>query len=132
MTLAYIVTEKNSTAETLKNILPQSLVAEITIATMTTTSSAISLAGTLMAERSRPVLLVIDAETVDSASIHDRRDTIRGILLSASSGEPYDVFLAAPTVESIGVEYNPQQNPLIQEIINFLTTHALACLPTAS
>jgi hypothetical protein len=132
MTLAYIVTEKNSTAETLKKILPQSLVAEITIATMTTTSSAISLAGTLMAERSRPVLLVIDAETVDSASIRDRRDTIRGILLSASSGEPYEVFLAAPTVESIGAEYNPQQNPLIQEIINFLMTHALACLPTAS
>jgi hypothetical protein len=132
MTLAYIVTEKNSTAETLKKILPQSLVAEITIATMTTTSSAISLAGTLMAERSSPVLLVIDAETVDSASIRDRRDTIRGILLSASSGEPYEVFLAAPTVEAIGSDYNPQQNPLIQDIVNFLTTHALACLPTAS
>jgi hypothetical protein len=132
MTLAYIVTEKSSTAAILKQVLPQALVADVTIATMTTTSSAISLAGTLMAERSRPVLLIIDAETVDSASIHDRRTTILGILLSASSGEPYDVFLAAPTVESIGADYNPQQNPLIQDIINFLTTHALACLPTAS
>jgi hypothetical protein len=132
MILAYIVTEKNATAKILKTILPQELVDSVSIATMSTASSAMALAGTLMSERSRPVLLVIDAETTDVTAIEDRRNTIRALLMPASSGEPYEVFLASPSVAAIGDEYNSQQHPLIQSIINFLNNIQLACLPTAS
>ena len=71
MKLAYLITEHKETALILKHLLPQHLVQVTKIVATSTRSSAQSLAGTLMSERSRPVALVLNANTIDTSSIQE-------------------------------------------------------------
>ncbi|MDF5720317.1 MAG: hypothetical protein PUP91_07515 [Rhizonema sp. PD37] len=140
MKLAYLITEYKETALILKHLLPQHLMQVTEIVATSTRSSAQSLAGTLMSKRSRPVALVLNANTIDTSSIQEQLTTITTLLLPASSGEPYQVFLAAPTVvillqnatspkpisellAGLSTEQiqSLQQLPLLQQITQFLT-----------
>ena len=127
MKLAYLITEHKETALILKHLLPQHLVQVTEIVATSTRSSAQSLAGTLMSERSRPVALVLNANTIDRSSIQEQLTTITTLLLPASSGEPYQVFLAAPSVATLLLQSALSPKP-ISEILPGLSTEQIQSL----
>jgi hypothetical protein len=131
----YLVTETDEAAHLLKQLLPAELLQEIEVVSAKKKYSAVSLAGTIMSVRSRPVLLVVDADTDNLASAKEREQTLMGYLLPASTREPYQVCVAVPSLAAIAQILSPnptteqihdlQQHPLIQRIIQFLS-HAFS------
>ena len=97
----YLVTESYTNTEILKRLLPTELVQRTEFVTARGRYSASSLSGTILSERMRPVALVINANTTSSGAIQEQANTITSLLLPASSGVPYKVFMAVPTVEAI-------------------------------
>jgi hypothetical protein len=88
MKAAYIVVEGKENANFLKEILPESLLPEIEVIGMSSWYSAFSMAGTIMSERSRPVVLVVNAKSDDPDQIREEQQTLEGLLLPAASSEP--------------------------------------------
>jgi hypothetical protein len=131
MKTGYLVTESADAATLLKKILPPDLLQAIEVVSAGQKYAALSLAGTIMSERSRPVLLVVDAESNDLAYVKEREQTLTGLLLPAASVAPYEVCLAVPSVGAIGQnlehgltaeELNAlQQHPTIQRITRFFS-----------
>jgi hypothetical protein len=131
MKTAYLVTETDEAAHLLKQLLPAELLQEIEVVSAKKKYSAVSLAGTIMSVRSRPVLLVVDADTDNLASAKEREQTLMGYLLPASTREPYQVCVAVPSIAALAktLPQNPtseqlsdlQKHPFIQRIIQFLS-----------
>jgi hypothetical protein len=131
MKTAYLVTETDEAAHLLKQLLPAELLQEIEVVSAKKKYSAVSLAGTIMSVRSRPVLLVVDADTDNLAYAKEREQTLMGYLLPASTREPYQVYVAVPSLAAIAQTLSPnptteqihvlQKHPLIQRIIQFLS-----------
>jgi hypothetical protein len=130
MKAAYIVIEGKSNAELLKQVLPTSLLPETEIVGMPDWYSAFSLAGTIMSERSRPVLLIVDANSDSPLHAREREQTLTGLLLPAAAAAPYKVCVAVPTVAALAQNWPDrltteqvqelQHHPLIQQITQFL------------
>jgi hypothetical protein len=128
MKAAYLVTESREAANLLEQLLPSDLLRSVEIVSAGQKYAAVSLARMIMSERSRPVLLVIDAESDNVAQAKEREREIKAMLLPAASMAPYEVCVAVP---SIGLlipgeldadrrrELQPQ--PLVQRIVQFLS-----------
>jgi DNA-binding LytR/AlgR family response regulator len=131
MKAAYLVTETDEAANLLKQMLPKGLLQDIEIVSAEEKYAALSVTGTIMSERSRPVLLVVDADSDNAIDAKEREQTLMGYLLPASTREPYQVCVAAPSIAAIAqtLAQNPtaeqihdlQQHPLVQRIIQFLS-----------
>jgi hypothetical protein len=128
MKAAYIVVEGKANAAFLEKVLPAELLKDVQIVGMNGWSSAFSLASTIMSERSRPVLLVVESTSSDGSSAQEREQTLKGLLLPAvASSAPYEVVVAVPAIGAlIGGELDGdrvrglQQEPVIQRVIGFL------------
>ncbi|MBD2167101.1 hypothetical protein H6G04_22170 [Calothrix membranacea FACHB-236] len=112
MTLAYIITEGGRDIEILERLLPQNLTQNIKFIAGESSYRARSLASSLLATRKTPVALVLDADTDNESQIFERHDLIKYALNQASSGIPYQVFLAIPQLEIIFL----QDKSLIEKI----------------
>jgi hypothetical protein len=128
MKAAYLVTENAEAANFLAKILPPDCLQDVEIVSAGRKYAAVSLAGTIMSERSRPVMLVIDAESDDLAQAQEREQTLTGLLLPAAATAPYEVCVAMPALASLNqVPLNDEQihalrqHPLIQRITQFLS-----------
>jgi len=148
MTSAYLVTEHDSDLTLLRKLLPPALVLELVFYATNGRSSVYSAAGTLLSDRQRPVVIVLDAETQNPAEIQEKISLANTLLLPAAPpGVPFQVLLAVPTIASIlkseptiqtslysqtdlhkvleGLTLSQiialQQHPLIQQLIEFLT-----------
>jgi hypothetical protein len=128
MKAAYLVTENAEAANFLAKILPPDCLQDVEIVSAGRKYAAVSLAGTIMSERSRPVMLVIDAESDDLAQAQEREQTLTGLLLPAAATAPYEVCVAVPALASLNqVPLNDEQihalrqHPLIQRITQFLS-----------
>ncbi len=128
MKAAYLVTESREAANRLQQLLPTDLLRSVEIVSAGQKYAAVSLAGTIMSERSRPVLLVIDAESDNVAQAREREQEIRAMLLPAAASAPYEVCVAVPSIGSlIPGEFDTdrrrelQQQPLVQRIVQFLS-----------
>jgi hypothetical protein len=128
MKAAYIVVEGKENARFLEQILPADLLQDVQIVGMNGWYSAFSMAGTIMSDRSRPVLLIV--ETTSDSPVHakEREQTLMGLLLPAAAAAPYEVCVAVPSIGSlIPSELNAdrrrelQQQPLVQRIVQFLS-----------
>jgi len=97
----YLVTESSTNTEILKRLLPTDLAQKTEFVTAHGRYSASSLSGTILSVRMRPVALVINANTTEEGAIQEQASTITGLLLPASSGVPYKVLMAVPTLEAI-------------------------------
>jgi hypothetical protein len=123
MKAAYIVVEGKKNVDLLKQLLPPDLLKDTEIVGMSDWYSAFSLAGTIMSERSRPVILIVDANSDNPAVIQERQHTLEGLLLPAASAAPYQVCIAVPTLATIG--QTAQSHSLIQQITQFLQSSNL-------
>jgi hypothetical protein len=92
-------------------------------------STAISIAGTLMSDRSRPVLLVVDAKSTKPEDIREETQTVEYLLLRCATAEPYKVISAVPSIaaliQEIATSPDPKHHPLLQQINQFLTESLL-------
>lgn len=104
MIRAYVVTEGASDATLLKVLLPEKVVKEIEFFDGGGSSAARSAARTLLVARRRPVALVADADTNDSATVRERYLTLYELLDMASPGIRFEVFLAVPEIEALLVQ----------------------------
>jgi hypothetical protein len=128
MKAVYLVTESREAANLLEQLLPPDLLRSVEIVSAGQKYAAVSLAGTIMSERSRPVLLVIDAESDNVAQAKAREQEIRAMLLPAASVAPYEVCVAVPAMGSLILgeldadrRRELQQQPLVQRIVQFLS-----------
>jgi hypothetical protein len=128
MRAAYLVTETQEAANRLQQLLPADLLNAIEIVSAGQKYAAVSLAGTIMSERSRPVLLVIDAESDNLAQAKAREQEIKAMLLPAASVAPYEVCVAVPAIAALipgdldaDRRRELQQEPLVQRIVQFLS-----------
>jgi hypothetical protein len=127
MKAAYLVTESREAANRLQQLLPPDLLPAVEIVSAGQKYAAVSLAGTIMSERPRPVFLLIDAESDNVAQAQEREREIKAILLPAASAAPYEVCVAVPAIGTLMQgEVNPEQIRLlrqqssIQRVIQFL------------
>lgn len=121
MKAAYIVVEGKGNVILLKQMLPATLLQDIEIVGMSSWYAAFSLASTIMSERSRPVLLIVDALSNDSSHIQERTQTLESLMLPAASAAPYKVLLAVPSMGTIAQESSHSQSALVQKITDFLS-----------
>jgi hypothetical protein len=128
MKAAYLVTESREAANLLQHILPSDLLNTIEVVSAGQKYAAVSFAGTIMSDRSRPVLLIVDGESESLIQARERERSIESMLLPAASMAPYQVYVANPTLSSLTQEsLSPdrvlqlQQEPLIQRVIQFFS-----------
>jgi predicted ATP-dependent endonuclease of OLD family len=117
--IAYIVCEGISDAQLLQQILPKELLNDVEIVAAGGLSAIKSLARSLIVRRQLPVLIVVDADSVEPNVIHERLNSIEEIVKSVAISTPVKVILAVPTIEiiffeDIGLlsdllEYSPSQ-----------------------
>jgi hypothetical protein len=132
MKAAYLVTESVEAANLLKQVLPKDLLQATEVVAAGRKYAAASLAGTIMSERSRPVLLVVDADSTNLAQAKEREQMLEGMLLPAASAAPYQVCVAVPTVAALAENWPDrlnaeqvqalQHHPLIQQMTQFLAS----------
>lgn len=115
MKAAYLVTENEDAANRFKQLLSPELLAVTEIVSAGQTYAAVSLAGTIMSERSRPVILVMDAESNSAEDAKQREQFLEGLLLPAASDAPYKVCIVIPSIAEI------TSSKAIQQITQFLT-----------
>ncbi len=137
MKTMYLVTESSTNTEILKRLLPTDLVQRTEFVTAHGRYSASSLSGTILSERMRPVALVINANTTEEGAIHEQASTITGLLLPASSGVPYKVLMAVPTVEAILSQVKTDSetqlaHPPITSVLNSLNAGQIQILQMQS
>jgi hypothetical protein len=131
MKAAYIVVEGKENADFLERILPADLLRDVQIVGMNGWYSAFSMAGTIMSDRARPVLLIIETTSDNPTQAKEREQTLTGLLLPAATAAPYEVCVALPTIAAIAKEAQDlssdrlphlQNHPLIQRITQFFST----------
>lgn len=129
MKAAYLVTESREVANLLQQLLPSDLLLAVEIVSAGKKYAAASLAGTIMSERSRPVLLLIDAESDNVAQAREREQEVKAMLLPAASTAPYEVFVTVPSIASLiqseldGEQLRElQQAPWVQRTVQFLSS----------
>jgi hypothetical protein len=98
---AYLVAEGELDIKLLQRLLPAEIVAQTEFVAAGGAYAARSMAGTLLAERMRPVALVVDSDTQDEQSVREKRETIVSLLRQASASTPFEVFMAVPSVEAV-------------------------------
>jgi hypothetical protein len=118
---AYIVVEGKGNASLLKQMLPATLLQDIEIIGMSSWYAAFSLASTIMSKRSRPVILIVDAQSNDVSHIQERTQTLESLLLPAAAAAPYKVLLAVPSMITIAQESSHIKSIFIQQITDFLS-----------
>jgi len=121
MKAAYIVVEGKGNVVLLKQMLPATLLQDIEIIGMSSWYAAFSLASTIMSKRSRPVILIVDAQSNDVSHIQERTQTLESLMLPAASAAPYKVLLAVPSMSTIAQESSHIKSVFIQQITDFLS-----------
>ena len=121
MKAAYIVVEGKQNANVLRQMLPVNFLTDIEIIGMSSWYAAFSLASTIMSERSRPVILIVNALSNNSTHIQERIQNLESLMLPASSSAPYKAMVAVPSIEAIAQESNPSKSILVEQIIDFLS-----------
>jgi hypothetical protein len=128
MKAAYIVVEGKENARFLEQILPADLLQDVQIVGMNGWYSAFSMAGTIMSDRARPVLLIVETTSDSPAHAKEREQTLMGLLLPAAATAPYEVCVAVPPIGAlIPGELNPEQirqlrqQSSMQRVIQFLS-----------
>lgn len=72
MTAAYLVTERETDVALLRKLLPTALTSNLVFYATNGRSSVYSAAGTLLSDRSCPVVIVVDADTQDPNEIQEK------------------------------------------------------------
>lgn len=98
---SYVVTEGKLEAEFLRRILLSAGLSDMHVIAAGGKSSVISLARSILATRSSPVAVVLDADTIDGISIREQETVYYDLLRMASARTPFRLFFAIPEFEGI-------------------------------
>lgn len=88
----------------LSRFLPKDVRDRVEFGVANGSTSALSLARSILSANVRPVVLVMDSDTTDDRLIAERREMIEYSLREASSGCRYKLVLAIPTIEVLLVQ----------------------------
>lgn len=110
---AYIVTENRDAALLIKKLLPKEINWVVNYVPRTDYSWAQSTASVLVATKRSPVVLVLDADSVDPETISDRR-VINEELVGFSKITRFKVILAVPEIEILLF----QDRALLEELLD--------------
>lgn len=100
-TKPYLVLEGEVDKLIVERLLPGDVIQATEIVVAQGSSSAQSLATTLLGVRRRPLALVVDADTTNPSAVQERVDLLRYLLRQAAGNVPYAVFVAVPEVEVV-------------------------------
>jgi hypothetical protein len=104
MTHAYIITEAETDSEILKAVLPEMLTQDVTWGSSQGRYGIQSLASTLLATRQKPVLVVLDSDTLDTATTHEIQNATEALLGRVAPAEKFHVTVVMPELETIFFE----------------------------
>lgn len=104
MKQAYVITEGEWDIELLKKLLPKPLMKQIVLAEGHGSYGALSMAGTLLSTRRKPVALVVDTDSRSVNAIHEKVDTLRYLLRQNAAGVAFKVVPAIPEIEAVFFE----------------------------
>lgn len=113
MKQAYIVTENPNAALLIAKLLPTAITDTVTYVPRTDYSWARSTASVLVATKPSPVILVLDADSVDPETISDRR-VINEELIGFAKTKRIKVVLAVPEVEILLF----QERAILEEVLD--------------
>jgi hypothetical protein len=113
MNQAYIVTESPTAALLIEKLLPTELTNAITYVPRTDYSWARSTASVLVATKPSPVVLILDADSVDPEAISDRRE-INEELIGFTKTKRIKVILAVPEIEILLF----QERAILEEVLD--------------
>ena len=126
MSFVYIVTEGSSDTGFLRTLLSPAIQRRARFVSGSGKSASISDARTILSIENRALALVLDADTSDRQEAKSERMRIRDLLGSASSGKPFEIFLAIPRLDP----YDEQgkrldHKDLIDDLIRFVKKHSV-------
>ena len=118
MTKAYVITKGKFGEICLKKALPQKIVDNTVFTSGPDTYSAQTLAHSILADRRRPVVLVMDANTTHEANISEKNDFLQWFIGSVAGGVPYKIMLVIPQIEIIFFQDRDLLEQLIQRKVS--------------
>lgn len=101
MSNIYVIVEGPREIRFLSRLLPNPMVEQVTFVNGRGSYGAESLARSVAATKSVPVVLLMDADTTDSTLIAQRRQDVNYLIRQTSSGSPFQLLLAVPTIETV-------------------------------
>jgi hypothetical protein len=103
--IAYVVTEGPNEVELLERLVPQKLREDVVIFAAGGTSAIKSFARSVLVMRQTPVVIVVDADTVSSELLRERRQSFEEVVGSVAGSVPFKIILAVPALEAIFFEH---------------------------
>jgi hypothetical protein len=101
MSRAYVVTASQSVGDLLKQILPESVAADVYFVNGESPYGAESMADTILAVKHVPVVLVMNANTNNESMIREQAEELGYLLRQSAAGVPFKLAIAVPEVESV-------------------------------
>jgi hypothetical protein len=102
MSHVYVIVEGPREIRFLSRILPKAIADQVTFINGRGTYGAESLARSVAATQAAvPVVLLIDADTTDRTLIAQKRQDVNYLIRQTSSGAPFQLLLAVPTIETV-------------------------------
>jgi hypothetical protein len=101
MSYSYIIVEGPTDIQVLTRILPKAVLDNVRLVDGKGKYGAESLARSVAATRDVPVVLLIDADTTDETLITQKRQDVRFMVRQTSTGAPFHLLLAIPTIETV-------------------------------
>jgi hypothetical protein len=101
MSHVYVIVEGPRDISLLSRILPKDMAEQVRFVNGRGSYGAESLARSVAATQSVPVVLLIDADTTDQTLIAQKRQDVNYLIRQTSSGAPFQLLLAVPTIETV-------------------------------
>lgn len=118
MIRAYVITEDQSDVDILKKFLPDKLVEDTQFVAASSQYNAQSLATTILAVKTKPVALVLNANTDNESLIEEKSDLLYQLLHQSSPGIPFQVLIAVPELEAIFFQDKHLIEKLVKRSLN--------------
>lgn len=118
MIRAYVITESQSDVDILKKLLPDELVKDTNFVAASSQYNAQSLAATILPVKTKPVALVLNANTDNEALIQEKSDLLYQLLHQSSPGIPFQVLIAVPELEAIFFQDKHLIEKLVKRSLN--------------
>jgi predicted ATP-dependent endonuclease of OLD family len=100
MKQVYIFVEGPTDAEFLRRVLPPELLKDAEIVPAGGSSGIPSLARTVLVRRKKPVVVVMDADSIDPDLIEERRESTEDLIRAADASVPLKVVTVVPEIEA--------------------------------
>lgn len=125
----YLVAEGQKDIQIFERLLAPEIVSSTELVAAGGSYGAQSLATTLLTLRSRPLALVVDANTTNETTIQERVDLLRFLLRQAAGNVPYEVFVAVPEIEIVFFQERELFERLMERSLSDLEWHLARLSP---